>query len=135
MKVAVAIIFDAQGRILITRRALEASHGGQWEFPGGKLETGETAVMALVREIREEVNLKIIDSDFLGEIVHTYDTGVVNLQIFAVTNYEGTAACHESQMDLRWTTMDEMADLVFPAANHRIRDMISTYRNVNSALT
>lgn len=60
MKVAVAIITNDQQEILVAQRPLHVPHGGRWEFPGGKLEANESAEDALVREIREEVNLEIL---------------------------------------------------------------------------
>ncbi len=57
--VAAAVIRDARGRILLTKRPEHLHQGGLWEFPGGKLDPGETIGQALVREIREELGLQL----------------------------------------------------------------------------
>ncbi len=59
MKVAIAIITDETNRVLITQRGFLTTLGGYWEFPGGKLEADETPEKALIREIKEEINIKV----------------------------------------------------------------------------
>lgn len=138
MKVAVAVIFDGAGQILITRRSLEASHGGYWEFPGGKLEDDETALSALKREIKEEVGLDIIDAEFLTNIQYSYANKDVELFVYCVSNYEGLASCRESQMDMRWVTLSDISNFQFPAANKQIIDSLRSPRGldeVNSELS
>ena len=120
MKVAVAIITDEQQRILVTQRPLEASHGGLWEFPGGKLEAGELAEQALVREIREEVGLEVLNYRYLGEIRHQYGDKLIQLIVFHVTQFEGTAHCREEQLGMRWVNKEDLDPNEFPEANHLI---------------
>ena len=124
MKVAVAVITDAKQRILITRRAQHASHGGLWEFPGGKLEGEELASFALVREIKEEVGLDVMAYDYLGEVCHTYNHHSVSLFVYHVHQYQGEASCCEAQMDLRWVDLDSLNNFQFPAANIEIIELI-----------
>lgn len=124
MKVAVAIIFDQEQRVLITRRPLHAAHGGMWEFPGGKLEANELPEQALIREIKEEVGIDILDYRFLTEVTHRYDTQVVNLLVFIITRYEGKPSCRESQLALHWISIDELEDYQFPEANTQIIELI-----------
>lgn len=124
MNVAVAVIIDAEKRVLITRRPEQASYGGLWEFPGGKLELGESPVSALIREIKEEVGLDVIDCDFLGNVHYTYDQCEVNLLIYHVTHFTGHATCRESQMDLCWADLVSLPQFEFPAANMSIIHMI-----------
>lgn len=124
MKVAVAIIYDNDNRILITRRPLHAPHGGMWEFPGGKLEEQELPETALIREIKEEVGIDVLRHQFLGEVVHTYGNKRVTLLIFAVDQYQGQARCCESQMDLRWVCSEALTDYSFPEANLQIIELI-----------
>lgn len=124
MKVAVAIIFNDQQQILITRRSMTASHGGMWEFPGGKLEAGELPSTALIREIKEEVGINILNSYFLGEVVHSYEHRTVELLVFKVTQFIGSPSRLESQMDLRWVKVEELSNYEFPAANLQIVSLI-----------
>lgn len=124
MKVAVGIIFDQHRQVLITRRSLATTHPGYWEFPGGKLEIGETAEAALHREIQEEVGLRVLKLQFLGEISHNYDQHVVTLFIFLIEAFEGEATCSEQQIELRWVPLDKLGDYNFPEANDKIVAMI-----------
>ena len=124
MKVAVALIFDEKQRVLITQRPADTSHGGFWEFPGGKLEAGELPDAALIREIKEEVGLDILESCFLDTVIHDYGTKLVNLLVFSVSKYRGKAHCRELQPDLRWVSPEDLADYQFPEANLKIIDLI-----------
>ena len=124
MKVAVAVIFDSEKRILITQRPLHAPHGGMWEFPGGKLEEQELPEAALIREIKEEVGIDVLEHHFLGEIVHYYAAKKVSLLIFSIDKYQGKPVCREAQMDLRWVAADSLKDYHFPEANIQIIELI-----------
>lgn len=124
LKVAVAVITDKQQRVLITRRSLHTAAGGLWEFPGGKLEEGELATEALIREIKEEVGLDIAGFDYLGEVCHIYAQRPISLLVYHVHQYQGEATCCEKQMDLRWVHFDSLNDFQFPAANIKIIQLI-----------
>lgn len=125
MRVAVAIIVDEQQRILITQRPLHAPYGGgMWEFPGGKLEADETPEAALIREIKEEVDLDVCECDFLGEIYYAYPHHTVTLLIYYVTHFQGEAVAREMQLGLRWVALDGLKDFQFPEANQSIIEMI-----------
>ncbi len=124
MKVAVAVITDARQCVLITRRSLDASSGGMWEFPGGKLEEDELASSAMVREIKEEVGLDVVAYDYLGEVRHTYKQQPISLLVYHVSHYLGEAACCEAQMDLRWVDLASLNNFQFPAANIKIIELI-----------
>ncbi|MGQ3890993.1 8-oxo-dGTP diphosphatase MutT [Legionella sp. CNM-4043-24] len=120
MRVAVAVIYDAEGRVLLTQRPAHADHGGKWEFPGGKLETGELPADALKREIMEEVGLDVQDMRFLTDIEHVYPTRQVTLHVWQVTGFTGSPVCREAQTSLRWVTLDELERYDFPEANQKI---------------
>ncbi|KTD36284.1 Mutator protein MutT [Legionella nautarum] len=126
MKVAVAVIYDKQGRILIAQRPLDAAHGGMWEFPGGKLESDELAETALIREIKEEVGLDILDYSFLGEIVHYYGSKMVHLLVFAVKKFQGEPFKREAQLDLQWVEVNNLSEYSFPEANSQIIELIKS---------
>src|SRR5277367_6922560 len=79
--VSAALIFR-DGKLLITQRHADAHLGGLWEFPGGKLEAGETFEQCLVREIREELGVEISVGDLFEEISHTYPEKSVHLKFF-----------------------------------------------------
>lgn len=125
IKVAVAVIVDNQQRVLVAQRPLHVPQGGLWEFPGGKLEQGESAEQALVREIKEEIGLDVQKCHLLGEIEHEYPGKVVQLIVFHVSQFSGTASCLEGQLDLQWIHKDHLNPADFPEANSAIFKLFS----------
>lgn len=114
--VAVGVILDAQRRILITRRAPDAHQGDLWEFPGGKVEEGETLAAALRRELREELGIVIGTTSALLEVRHDYSDKCVLLDVHVVWNFSGEARPLEAQ-PMAWVTAQELSRYAFPAAN------------------
>lgn len=124
MRVAVAVITDTKHRILITQRPIGTSHAGFWEFPGGKLEVGESAPSALCREVKEEVGIDVVAFKYLGEIPHTYPDYQVTLLIYHVPVYEGVATCIEAQMGMQWVDFKSLSHYTFPEANLEVIELI-----------
>jgi 8-oxo-dGTP diphosphatase len=81
----VAAVLRRDGRILVTRRHGHAERGGQWEFPGGKVEPGEAEPDALVREIREELDCAVVVGPLLARTTHRYPDLEVELAFYACT--------------------------------------------------
>ncbi len=73
--IVTAAILEDRGRILITRRPDDCRHAGLWEFPGGKLEAGESPAQALARELREELDLPVAVGEIFDVVYHRYDWG------------------------------------------------------------
>lgn len=121
--VAVGVVLDADRRILITRRADDAHQGGLWEFPGGKLEDGESVEKALRRELLEELGISVGSTRPLIEIRHDYGDKQVLLDVHLVGDFRGDARGLEGQ-PLRWVSAAELGDYAFPAANVPIVDAI-----------
>ena len=119
LHVAVGVVRDGSGRILAARRAASAHQGGLWEFPGGKVEPGETAEDALRRELREELSIAVETASPLLKIAHDYGDRRVLLDVWRVDAFQGEARGMENQ-PLRWVAPDELAALEFPAANQAI---------------
>ena len=117
--VAVGVIKDAQNKILIAKRANDAHQGGLWEFPGGKVEPGESVLDALKREFKEEVNLDIHQAEPLMEIKHDYGDKVVLLDIYVSNDFSGTAIGVEGQT-VKWVSVDQLSEYDFPEANQAI---------------
>jgi len=114
--VAVGVILDSERKILITRRASAAHQGDLWEFPGGKVEPGETLGTALARELSEELGIAIGRTSALLEVRHDYGDKSVLLDVHVVWDYSGEPRPLEAQ-PMAWVTPQELADYAFPAAN------------------
>jgi 8-oxo-dGTP diphosphatase len=114
--VAVGVILDSQGRVLITRRAPRAHQGDLWEFPGGKVEEGESLFTALTRELREELGIVIGRTSALLEVHHDYGDKLVFLDVHLVWDYSGEARPLEHQ-PMAWVNPTELVRFAFPAAN------------------
>jgi len=112
----VAAIIRRAGKILITQRFDKAHLGGMWEFPGGKVEAGETLEAALQREIQEELGLKIrVDDEYL-HTEHDYPTKSIRLHFFNCTILEGEPQPLDVA-DLRWVEPAQLTDFQFPPAD------------------
>jgi 8-oxo-dGTP diphosphatase len=114
--VAVGVILDSQGRVLITRRASQAHQGDLWEFPGGKVEAGESLCAALTRELREELGIAIGRTSALLEVHHDYGDKAVLLDVHVVWEYSGEARPLERQ-PMAWVAPPDLEHYTFPAAN------------------
>ena len=117
--VAVGVIQDTSGRILIARRAEHLHQGGLWEFPGGKVAAGEDVITALRRELHEELGIEVQLTRPLISIQHDYGDKHVRLDVHRVTKYTGTAHGKEGQ-PVQWVTVSELTEHDFPAANRGI---------------
>jgi 8-oxo-dGTP diphosphatase len=123
--VAVAVILDRQLKILLTRRAADAHQGGLWEFPGGKVEAGESVFAALARELKEELDIVPLHSSPLLQVRHDYPDRVVVLDVHVVWDFDGVAVGKEAQ-PLAWVGRDHLDEYAFPAANREILDALGT---------
>ena len=101
-----AVIFR-DGKILCAQRGNDKSLPLLWEFPGGKIEKGETAKQALLREIQEEMKVLIVVNEQIEHTVYEYDFGIVHLTTFAceLINEEPTLTEHAA---IKWLTPDEL---------------------------
>ena len=116
--VAAAVIRDPSGKILIARRADTQHQGGLWEFPGGKVEPGETPEAALIRELREELGIDTWQSCLapLTFASHTYETFHLLMPLFACRRWQGTPHGAEGQ-NLAWVRPNALRDYPMPPAD------------------
>ncbi len=127
--VVAAVIYAARStsQILIAKRPDHLHQGGLWEFPGGKLDQGETPRQALVRELQEELDINVTSAEPLMQLSHDYTDKQVMLDIWQVTGFEGQARGVEGQ-ECRWVSVvDIVADnseYQFPAANQAILERL-----------
>lgn len=115
IEVAIGII-RRNDQILIARRRKNDSLGGYWEFPGGKVEPGETVEAALLRELIEELDLTCVIRETLEPFEHKYPQATVRLHPFIVEPTAGEAKPLDSD-EIRWVGVDELLDYRFPSAN------------------
>jgi 8-oxo-dGTP diphosphatase len=111
MAVTALALRDENGRLLLQQRPLHKHHGGLWEFPGGKVECGETPRLALVREIAEELGIEI-ETTALTPMLFA-DEGVggrVVLFLYSAHTWRGSITAHEGQQ-WGWFTRDEAVSL------------------------
>ena len=121
--VAVGIARDTMGRFLVSQRPSCKAHPGKWEFPGGKLEPGESVFKALVREFREELGLEIILAEPEFVVRYRYPDRSVELNIWQVINCRGKATGREGQI-VCWVAPRELAGLDFLDGNQAIVERI-----------
>jgi mutator protein MutT len=117
------VIYNDQGQILIDRRLPDGFLGGFWEFPGGKIEPGETVEQCIEREIKEELGIDIQVKEHLITVNHDYSNLRITLTVHACYHLEGepqTIECAE----IKWVTLQEIDQYSFPQANSTIIDYL-----------
>ena len=119
MHVAVGVIQDRAGRVLITRRPATAHQGGLWEFPGGKVDAGESVQEALVRELREELGIEVSAARPMMRVRHAYADKAVLLDVWRISTVAGQASGCEGQ-PVRWVAVKDLGSFAFPEANRPI---------------
>ncbi len=103
-------------QFFLTKRLANVHQGDKWEFPGGKLERGETIEQALTRELKEEIAIDALSCQPFVVINHDYGDKKVCLEVFLVNNYLGEPRAQEGQQQA-WFTLGELSTLSFPKAN------------------
>jgi len=119
VQVAAAVIVDAAGRVLVAQRLPDRHQGGLWEFPGGKVEPGETTRGALNRELSEELGIVVEEARPLIRVRHTYPDKAVQLDVWRVTQFSGRPQGREGR-PIAWVAPDDLCRRSFPAANQPI---------------
>lgn len=117
--VAVGVINDTRGQILLARRSAHQHQGGLWEFPGGKIEPGESPEQGLARELHEELGIEALRCEPLIQIPHHYPDKSVVLHVWRVTAFKGEPQGREGQ-PLLWVQPEQLPNFEFPPANHPI---------------
>ncbi|MBU0808575.1 MAG: Nudix family hydrolase [Gammaproteobacteria bacterium] len=117
--VAAAVIRGEDGQILLAKRAEDQHQGGFWEFPGGKVEAGETVQAALARELEEELGIRPSTARPLIQVRHDYPDKQVLLDVWDVSAFTGAPRGAEGQ-PLAWVSPRQLGDYEFPAANRPI---------------
>lgn len=123
MKDVVAGIIINEGKILIAKRSVGQKMEGKWEFPGGKIEVGETAEEALIRELKEELNENIDIEGFFYESIYKYEFGAIRLLSYKCKskNKDFKLSVHS---EIKWVAPKDILNFDFAAADIPIAEKI-----------
>ncbi len=116
--VVAAALIDADQRVMLARRPRDKSMAGQWAFPGGKIEPGETPEQALVRELKEELGIDVTESCLapLAFASHDYDHFHLLMPLYAIRQWRGQPSAREDQA-LAWASKDKFNAYPMPPAD------------------
>jgi len=123
--VTAALIIE-QGKILVTQRKKDSSHGLLWEFPGGKVKEGEEPRGALRRELREELDVEVEVGMIFDAVFYSYPEYPILLLVYRCRIEKGSLkpiGCH----DLRWVNLRELETLAMPPADDPIRKHLGSF--------
>ena len=123
--VVAAVIEDASGRVLLAQRPAHKHLALKWEFPGGKVDAGESPEVALARELHEELGIAIENLRPLPRFTHDYGTVVIDMIPFVCRLVPGSAAPHAHEhADLRWIAPAQLRDFDLAPADWPV---VATY--------
>ncbi len=128
--VVAGAIFDARGRVLLARRDGAREHAGLWEFPGGKVEPGETPLGALARELKEEIGIRIGEAEPLICVPHRYGEKRIRLDVYRIERFAGRARGMEAQA-VSWVEPSRLTNYSMPAAD---KPVVAALRQPSSYL-
>jgi 8-oxo-dGTP diphosphatase len=116
--VAAAALIDADGRVLICQRPEGKQLAGLWEFPGGKVEAGETPEACLIRELQEELGIKVTHACLAPFVFasHEYESFHLLMPLYLVRRWEGQVVAHEHQASA-WVKPNRLGDYPMPPAD------------------
>lgn len=123
MIIVVAAVIERDGRLLVTRRQDGVHLAGLWEFPGGKIDPGETHAVALKRELLEELDASVEVGNLLFETTHDYGDVLVRLYFYACA-LTGMPQPLLGQ-EMRWVPRDELSRLGFPEADSELIKLLT----------
>ncbi len=112
-----AAIIELENKILIAqRKAKDSLFGGLWEFPGGKIEDGETPEECMARELKEELEIEVEVGTLITSNKHRYPHGIYELLVYKVEHISGNFVLNDHN-EVKWITIDELSKFDFPPAN------------------
>ncbi len=116
LQVVIGIIRRSDNNIFLAQRAADSSMANMWEFPGGKIEPGETPKQALTRELQEETGIEVVSAQAWDRVEHIYDDLMLTLHFFMVDKWHGEPWGREGQPS-RWVAQRDLQADEFPPAN------------------
>ena len=126
--VVVGAMIEKQGTYLITRRSPQASLPLLWEFPGGRVEEGETDRQAVVRELRERVGVEVEVGEQAMHVSHGYPDYDIDFRVFRCHLTSGEVS-HAKVHDYRWVAPHELDQYEFPAADQKTFELLLGLRD------
>jgi 8-oxo-dGTP diphosphatase len=123
--VAACALIDADGRLLLAKRPQGRPLAGLWEFPGGKVEAGETPEKALIRELDEELGIKVAMTCLapLTFASHSYEAFHLLMPLYACRRWEGEVSGRQGQ-ELVWVRANRLGDYSMPPADEPLKAML-----------
>ena len=120
LAVVAAAVLSRDGRkVLLAKRHAQAHQGGKWEFPGGKVQAGESAAQALARELEEELGIRIQAWRPLIRLPYAYPEFAMDFEVFRVLEWHGTASGREGQ-EIRWVPLEALPQWETPPASRAV---------------
>ncbi len=125
--IAVGVVRNSDGRMLIARRPEDSMLGGLWEFPGGKQEPEESLKETVRRELKEELGIDVaVDPEPFEVIRHAYSHFTITLHAFFATIQNGTPTAQNGE-PIRWVAPISLSEYAFPKANRKVTDTLMKY--------
>ena len=122
-EIAVGVVANSSGRVLVQKRPVGSMLGGLWEFPGGKQEAGEALEETCRRELKEELGIDVEVGGEITQIRHAYSHFSITLHAFDCSLVAGEPVHHAGQ-PIRWVGLDELENLAFPRANGKLIEVL-----------
>ena len=123
LEVVAAALIDREGRVLMQQRRAERQHGGLWEFPGGKLEAGETATSGLIREIAEELAMGLLAADLQWLARAQDDCAAIGIDLYTCHTWHGMPRCLDAQA-IGWFGPHELDALPMPPLDRPLAEAV-----------
>ena len=121
-----AAILKKDGKILIGKRKTgDDLFSGLWEFPGGKVEEGESPEECMARELKEELDIEVVVGELITSNKHKYPQGIFELLAYRVKHISGNIVLNDHE-EIKWVTANEMSNFDFPPADIPIIKKIQT---------
>ncbi|MDA9556387.1 8-oxo-dGTP diphosphatase MutT [Vibrio sp.] len=121
--VAGIIVSEDKHSIFITKRPLDKHKGGLWEFPGGKVENGESASDAIARELNEEVGIEVLDTALFDSFSFDYIDKSLFFDFITILTFSGKPYGKEGQIG-QWVSIEDLNQYAFPEANTPIVEKV-----------
>lgn len=121
--VAAIILNEQQDQIFITKRPEKLHKGGYWEFPGGKVELGESAEQGLIRELQEEIDITASEMSLFEHFDFDYPEKSLTFDFFVVSDFDGKPYGKEGQ-EGKWVAISDLNGYTFPEANEPVLEKV-----------